>query len=500
VTGVGLRRGARGPGFVSGLLALTALGCGDRAPGPAGEPLEGRREEVRTASSEGVAVANMGPAERLIVYDATASATMTLLFMRGSAATLLEDGGSVWADQEGARLIRFGRRGQVEEVLGGAPPGAPPLTRPAFAAVRGRDLFAVEGDGQALRFSGGAPTAWVPPPVPAAAVGGAWGVMAATRTLFDVDMMALGPDEPLIWLLGEGAPRPVGRIRMPDQAMLAAVVNAGWVAAAPDGGAYYASAVRPELHRYGADGTRAWVATWPHDGVVEPRFGVTDGTLTPVFRLVQQAMAVGPDGRVYVLATTGSEGPADRLLVFEGDGTLLREGAVDGAAALYVGPCGHVYAADAPSALAHTGERAAGARLAAFDLPELGGLGRVRLDDHRGKVVVVNFWASWCVPCRREMPLLDSLARTLDPARVVVLGLNEDVAPQDGLDFMRELGGVTYAVAEGRGDLRERYGYRGLPYTVVLDGEGRIVKQFYGFGETIDPIGDAVTDELRSGA
>ena len=114
--------------------------------------------------------------------------------------------------------------------------------------------------------------------------------------------------------------------------------------------------------------------------------------------------------------------------------------------------------------------------------------------------MVVNFWASWCVPCKQEMPLLDDLSRRMGPA-AAVLGVNEDVRPQDGRAFLAGLGGVAFPSAEGRGDQQSRYHYRGLPYTVVLDRDGRVVRTFYGFGSTLDPVEEAVRSELaRSGA
>ena len=263
-------------------------------------------------------------------------------------------------------------------------------------------------------------------------------------------------------------------------------VSAGVPAAV---GEVYAAALRPELHRFAADGSPEWVATWPREGVEESRFGIAQGTLVPEFRLIQQAVVEGPDGTLYA---RGDEGPADRLLVFDSDGRLMRAGIVDPWGAIYVGHNGHVYTSPSPEALA-CGEAVASAGLFAdFALPELGGETQIRLGDHLGKTVVVNFWASWCVPCRQEMPLLDELARELDPYRAVVLGLNEDVTPQRALDFLDELGGVSYPVAEGRGRLRNVYSYRGLPYTVVVAPDGRAVKAFYGFGSTIEPIRDAV--------
>ncbi len=98
------------------------------------------------------------------------------------------------------------------------------------------------------------------------------------------------------------------------------------------------------------------------------------------------------------------------------------------------------------------------------------------------------------------MPLLDAFAAELSPSEAVVLGLNEDVRPSDGLKFLEGLGGVSYASAAGEGRLRDRYDYRGLPYTIVLDRELRVVKSFYGFGRSIGPIRDVVLAELASAA
>ena len=88
------------------------------------------------------------------------------------------------------------------------------------------------------------------------------------------------------------------------------------------------------------------------------------------------------------------------------------------------------------------------------------------------------------------------MSRTYADSQVVVIGLNEDIDPRQALAFLEELGGVDYANARGGGKLRERYGYRGLPYTVILARELREVQRVYGFGTTIEPIEDAVEQAL----
>jgi thiol-disulfide isomerase/thioredoxin len=436
-----------------------------------------------------------GAREELIVYGAPGDFGATLLFLGGRAATPLAGGGSAWADLEGGRVVRFSERGVVEAVLGGAPQTGGPLTQPGFVAMDGDVLLAVELDGRTLRFGEDGPLAWQAGPTPWGGVGG-HGVIAASRTVFDIAIQPLMPTEPLVRTWDGVESRALGRITMPEQAMLAPVVNSGWVATSPAGDVYFASAVRPELQRFGADGELLWVATWEHDGAFEPTFGATGGTLTPRFRLTQQAVAVGPDGWIYVLATTGDDGPADRVLVFDDQGELARSAPLSAQGAIYVGKGGHVFGTTAEEALARTEASRSQMAFEPFSLPALDGNGTVELASHTGKVVVVNFWASWCGPCRREMPLLAEMAGRHSADDVVIVGLNEDLVPTDAIDFLAEIGGVDYPLAEGRGRLRDTYGYRGLPYTVVLGRDGRVVQALYGFGTSIEPIEEAVERAL----
>ncbi len=110
-------------------------------------------------------------------------------------------------------------------------------------------------------------------------------------------------------------------------------------------------------------------------------------------------------------------------------------------------------------------------------LPDVAGR-EVASNAWAGKVVVLNFWATWCTPCLTEMPMLDALQRGLDPRRLQVVGVAID-APDAVQHFLRE-NQVGYQILLGNADtveLSRRLGNRtsGLPFTVVFDALGRRV-------------------------
>jgi cytochrome c biogenesis protein CcmG/thiol:disulfide interchange protein DsbE len=114
-----------------------------------------------------------------------------------------------------------------------------------------------------------------------------------------------------------------------------------------------------------------------------------------------------------------------------------------------------------------------------FDLPRLDG-GRVRSADLAGKPYVVNFWASWCVPCREEHARLDAFYRQWKPRGVELVGLIYNDSDSNARAFQQELGG-DWPLAQDAG-LRTAldYGVRGPPETFVVDGGGVVVLKFTG--------------------
>jgi peroxiredoxin len=102
------------------------------------------------------------------------------------------------------------------------------------------------------------------------------------------------------------------------------------------------------------------------------------------------------------------------------------------------------------------------------------------LTDYRGKVVVLNFWATWCIPCRAEMPDLEHEARLHRSDPVVILGIDWKEAAATVRDFAQGLG-VTYPMlldADGR--VYETYRVGALPTTFIIDARGRLLKSRIG--------------------
>jgi thiol-disulfide isomerase/thioredoxin len=114
------------------------------------------------------------------------------------------------------------------------------------------------------------------------------------------------------------------------------------------------------------------------------------------------------------------------------------------------------------------------ARLGRFSLVSFDG-GRISEETLRGHPAVVNLWASWCAPCKREMPLLERVYRKYRSSGLIVLGVNVNDSPSDARSFVRAIG-VTYPVARDvSGRLSDRIGLFGLPETAFVKRDGTLL-------------------------
>jgi cytochrome c biogenesis protein CcmG, thiol:disulfide interchange protein DsbE len=107
-------------------------------------------------------------------------------------------------------------------------------------------------------------------------------------------------------------------------------------------------------------------------------------------------------------------------------------------------------------------------------LPELEGGSTAALADYRGGVVVLNYWASWCTPCRQESPLLERWHERISARGGTVLGVDSLDVTADARAFIRRFR-LTYPMLRDRdGDTQKRFGVTGYPETLVVDRRGRI--------------------------
>jgi peroxiredoxin len=108
-----------------------------------------------------------------------------------------------------------------------------------------------------------------------------------------------------------------------------------------------------------------------------------------------------------------------------------------------------------------------------FTLKSLDG-GNLRLEEYRGQVVLINFWASWCGPCRQEMPLLDRLHHRYEDTGFAVLGINVE-GDSDSAQEIVDKTKVTFPILIDDGQkVSELYSLEAMPSTVVVDRDGVI--------------------------
>jgi peroxiredoxin len=125
----------------------------------------------------------------------------------------------------------------------------------------------------------------------------------------------------------------------------------------------------------------------------------------------------------------------------------------------------------------------AGSEAPGFRLPSLAG-GEVDLASQRGKVVVLNFWATWCPPCVAEMPSLERLHRALSPEGVLVVTVSTDEDETELQRFVAEHSLTLPVLKDPGGRVAARqYRTTGYPETFVLDRRGRVLQHFVGPAE-----------------
>jgi thiol-disulfide isomerase/thioredoxin len=123
------------------------------------------------------------------------------------------------------------------------------------------------------------------------------------------------------------------------------------------------------------------------------------------------------------------------------------------------------------------------------------------LSDYRGKVIMLNFWATWCPPCRREIPSMESIYRDLNKSGFLVLAVNEFEEPDHVFAYTGQLSVFpTFPILFDRDStVSQAYKVKGLPTTVLIDTHGRIVYRAVGGRDFDHPEVRKIVLELLAG-
>jgi len=435
----------------------------------------------------------------LVACRPTAPSGLTLLFLGRSPAAALD--GLSWApDPDASRIAGFDRDLRVAKRFT-SQRLATPL---AVAALDGRYLLVTERTGEGVVFdTAGRPVREWQGPAMASLYAAAGRRAVAARSPYFVQLGAEPDTAPLVWGL-DTLGRPVegiASVRVPPIPLLGQLVNAGAVAVDRAGDVYFAPLTRDEIRKYGRGGQLRWTTRRglpARDSEPELSPGKGRG-FAARYAIVNVALTHGPGGRLYALGSDDSAGTKLRVDVVDtASGAIVatrhlgpRETAVA------ADPAGRLAIFDADSLLAGVApEREPFAP--AFALPTPRG-DTVKLADYAGKVTLVNFWASWCDPCREEFPHMAELYHRFGRKDFDVAAISDDVDRGKMLAFVRQFRS-PFPILVGRGKMKETYHYRGLPYSVLLDRRGRIIERIFGFGgaEEFRLLRETIAKEVRA--
>ena len=127
-----------------------------------------------------------------------------------------------------------------------------------------------------------------------------------------------------------------------------------------------------------------------------------------------------------------------------------------------------------------------------FTLLDLNGKS-VSLSDYKGKVVLIDFWATWCPPCRESIPGMEKIHKTYVNQGLVLLGVSVDSGEWDSVKTFQRDKKFTYMVLQGTEDVASQYSVRTIPMMVLVDKAGIVQKRYLGAGNE-----DEIEKDIKS--
>ena len=131
----------------------------------------------------------------------------------------------------------------------------------------------------------------------------------------------------------------------------------------------------------------------------------------------------------------------------------------------------------------------------AADEPEL-----IDLTAHKGKVVIVDFWASWCVPCRRSFPWLNEMQAKYADQGLVIIGVNEDTSEEEVAGFLADYPARFEIVRDNEGSLATEFGVVAMPSSYIIGRDGKIATRHLGFKTKLMDEYEATIQEILNAA
>ena len=103
------------------------------------------------------------------------------------------------------------------------------------------------------------------------------------------------------------------------------------------------------------------------------------------------------------------------------------------------------------------------------------------LQQYKGKVLILDFWASWCVPCRRSFPWMNEMHKKYEGQGLVIVGVNMDAEAADAEKFLREFPAEFQIIEDSNGELAKKFDVIAMPSSYVIDRNGDVVERHLGF-------------------